>query len=110
MFLQPPPSGPLPAFCFGNAVIDPNTGKSMEYRALISTATTAEAWQHFATNEFGRLAQGLKRGIIGTDTIEFTPRTDAPHDRNVLTYARFVCTIRPQNQNKNTLGSPSEAT
>jgi hypothetical protein len=67
----------------------------MEYRELIYTPKTAKAWQYSTANDFGRLAQCLKRGIIGTDTIEFTPRSDIPRDRNV-TYAGFVCTIRPQ--------------
>jgi hypothetical protein len=37
----------------------PITGKSMEYRQLISDLATKVAWQQSAANKFGRLAQGV---------------------------------------------------
>jgi hypothetical protein len=80
---------------FANAVIDPITGKSMEYRALINDPTTQKDWLHSAANEFGRCAQGVGNRIKGTNTITFIPKHEVPADRKV-TYARFVCTLRPQ--------------
>jgi hypothetical protein len=42
-----------------NAVIHPTTGANMEYRGLISDEETFPIWDRAATNEFGRLAQGV---------------------------------------------------
>ena len=80
---------------FAHAIIDPITGTSMEYRALITNPTTRDDWLHSAANEFGRCAQGVGKCIKGTDTIPFIRHADVPSDRKV-TYARFVCTLRPQ--------------
>jgi hypothetical protein len=95
MFLEPPASDPLPSFFFGNAIINPDTRKSMEFKELISTAKTQKKWQRSSANEFRRLAQGLKRGIIGTGTVKFIPCHEVPSDPTIM-YARFVCTIQPQ--------------
>lgn len=78
-----------------HAVTEDATGRQMEYRELIRNPVTREAWTHSSANEFGRLAQGLKRGIQGTDTIRFIRKAQVPPDRKP-TYARFVCDIRPQ--------------
>jgi hypothetical protein len=51
-------------------------------------------WDRGLSNEWGRLANGNKRGIKGTNTIQFIHKHDVPHDRNV-TYATFVCTHKP---------------
>jgi hypothetical protein len=56
---------------YANAVIDPDTGKSMEYRELITNPKTKDVWSHSAANEFGRLAQGVGGRIKGTNTIRF---------------------------------------
>lgn len=80
---------------FANAVIDPNTGEAMEYRQLITQPATRATWLHSAANEFGRLAQGVGNRIKGTDTIKFIPISAIPRGRTV-TYARFVCELRPQ--------------
>ena len=42
------------------------SGSMMEYRHLISDPSTREVWEILASNEFGRLTKGLKRGIEGT--------------------------------------------
>jgi hypothetical protein len=94
MFLQPPAT-PFPFTPFANTVIDPTTGRSMEYRELITDPSTKALWQRSSANEFGRLAQGLKRGIKGTNTIVFISHKDVPAGRKP-TYGRFVCSYRPQ--------------
>jgi hypothetical protein len=94
MFLEPPHQDQFSPF-FASSVIDPDTGQSMEYKELITNPKTRTVWQQSAANEFGRLAQGLpKRGIKGTDTIVFIPRSGVPKGHSV-TYARFVCVERP---------------
>ena len=90
-----------------NAVTHPVTGKAMEYRDLIRDPLTQEDWFLSAANAFGRLAQGVGNRIKGTDTIFFIRKDEVPRDRTV-TYARFVCTYRPQksepNQTRLTVG------
>ena len=83
-----------------NAVIHPVTGKSMEYRELITDPLTKKAWTKSSANEFGRLAQGVGKRIKGTNTIRFIPVTDIPKGRTI-TYARFVCDVRPQKSEPN---------
>ena len=53
-----------------------------------------DRWNRALSNEIGRLAQGNKYGIKGTDTIEFIRREHVPRDRDI-TYASFVCDHRP---------------
>ena len=73
-----------------------NTSRSMEYHDLLVDPTTREVWLRSAANEFGRLAQGLpKNHVDATNTIFFIPITKVPHHKRP-TYARFVCSFRPQ--------------
>ena len=51
-------------------------------------------WRQSLSNEWGRLSQGNKAGIQGTDTINFIHRTAVPKGRDV-TYATFVLDYRP---------------
>jgi hypothetical protein len=44
-------------------------------------------------NEIGRLAQGLKRGVKGTNTIKFIRREDVPAERKA-SYGSFVVNIK----------------
>ena len=53
-----------------------------------------EIWDKSLSNEWGRLAQGNKYGIIGTNTIDFINFNDLPQAATV-TYASFVCDYRP---------------
>jgi hypothetical protein len=79
---------------FANAVIDPTTGKALEYRELITNPATKEVWSRSSANEFGRLAQGVGGRIKGTNTMHFIHRHEVPKNKTP-TYARFVCDIRP---------------
>ena len=51
-------------------------------------------WDRSLSNEFGRLAQGNKYGVVATDTIEFIFSHEVPSNKGV-TYASFVCDYRP---------------
>ena len=75
-----------------NAIVDPDTGKQLEYRHLIrhNRADIKETWNRSAANEFGCLAQGVGGRIEGTDTIFFIHPSKIPKGRQP-TYARFVC-------------------
>jgi hypothetical protein len=70
---------------YANSVLDPITGRSMEYRELITNPTTKDIWCLSAVNEFGRLAQGVEH-IKGTDTIRFIRHHEVPCHK----------TLRPQ--------------
>jgi hypothetical protein len=80
---------------FANSVIDPDTGKSMEYRELITNPKTKLKWTHSSANEFGRLAQGVDGRIKGTNTIKSIRKANVPTNK-IVTYALFVCVLRPQ--------------
>ena len=72
------------------------TGKSMEYKDLITDPSTRDTWLRSAANEFGCLAQGLSNNRVEpTNTIFFIPRSKVPKDKRP-TYARFFCSYRPQ--------------
>ena len=51
-----------------NAVLDKYTGELMEYRHLIGNPKYIDIWSHGYGNELGRLAQGLKVRVEGTNT------------------------------------------
>eukprot|EP00957_Ditylum_brightwellii_P009149 692015-Ditylum_brightwellii.AAC.1 len=83
-----------------NAVIDEETGRSLEYRHLIKDSKYQKVWVTLCANEFGRLAQGVgKRMPNGTSTIKFITKNQVP-DNKKPTYARFVCDVRPQKAEK----------
>ena len=86
---------------FVAAVIDPETGESLEYRDLLKRPELKEQWQTSFANEVGRLAQGI-RDIKGTNTIHFIPRSEIPADRmKDVTYGRLVVEYKPNKAEKN---------
>jgi hypothetical protein len=52
-----------------NAVIDKDTGKSMEYRDLLKDPKHREDWSRAAANEFGRLFNGVGKNKDGTQQV-----------------------------------------
>jgi hypothetical protein len=76
-----------------NAVICPDTGKSLNHSELITSLRYKIRWIRSTANEIGRLAQGLKRGIKGTNTIKFIKREDIPAGRKA-TYCSFMVDIK----------------
>jgi hypothetical protein len=89
-----------PINLWANAVLHPITGKSMEYRKLITDPITKKDWLLSAANEFGRLMQGVGGRVQGTNTMFFINRSDIPEGRKA-TYPRFVCEERPQKKEVN---------
>jgi hypothetical protein len=85
---------------YASTMVHPTTGLLMEYRQLITAPATRADWQLSAANEFGRLAQGVGGRVQGTNTITFIHHHEMPSDRQA-TYPRFVCSERPQKQEKN---------
>jgi hypothetical protein len=92
-----------PSYQYANAVIDEVTGKSCEYRHLVTgnvNGHNKEEWETSFANELGRLANGIgTRMPTGTNTIAFIKKADVPADR-APTYGRIVVSVRPQKAEK----------
>ena len=84
---------------YANAIIDEETGKSLEYRQIIKIDKYKKIWVHSYANKLGRLAQGI-RNIPGINTIKFIRKDQVPKGRNV-TYGWIVVTYRPQKSEPN---------
>ena len=79
------------------SVMDLETGKMLGYRDLLKHPKLGKDWQRSAANEFGRLAQGVGDRIKGTNTIKFIKKENIPSERRKdITYAGFVCKVRPE--------------
>jgi hypothetical protein len=76
-----------------NAVIFPDTGNSLKHSELITLLRYKIRWMRSTANEIGRSAQGLKRGVKGTNTIRFIRRTDIPPGCKA-TYGSLVVDIK----------------
>jgi hypothetical protein len=79
-----------------NAVINEDTGASLEYCHLIQDETTFPVWNKAAANEFGRLAQGVGGRIEGSNTIFFIPRKAVPKGK--IDHIWTVCGGHPSQQ------------
>jgi hypothetical protein len=83
-----------------NAVIDEETGDSLEYRHLIRHPKYKEVWTRSYANELGRLTEGI-RDIPGTKTMQFIRKSEIPHDRlKNVAYSKIVVVERPQKKEK----------
>ena len=101
---EPPTVQPTfaPTPQWANAIIDPDTGASMEYRHLIKSDKHRPAWLLSFANELGRLTQGVGTRTPGTDTIFFIPHSQIPTDRRKdVTYRRICVDLRPQKEEIN---------
>jgi hypothetical protein len=65
-----------------NAVIQPVTGKEMEYSALMKDPRLQPLWTRGFGNDCGRLFQVI-RDIPGTDTCFFIDLKNIPNDRKI---------------------------
>ena len=75
-----------------NSVLDAKTGELLEYRHLIKRDEYREVWTKAYAKELARLAQGMKNGVAGTNTIFFMDKKDVPADRfRDVTYGQIVC-------------------
>ncbi|GFH54654.1 hypothetical protein CTEN210_11130 [Chaetoceros tenuissimus] len=73
-----------------NHIFD-SSGKKQSIDMLLKT--DPETWKRSTSNEFGRLAQGV-RDIKGTNTIEFIQKSDVPMNKKVA-YCNMICDYRP---------------
>jgi len=82
------------------AIVDKDTGKSLEYRHLIKIRKYKQIWNDSMSNEIGKLAQGNSR-VKGTDTMFLITYENIPLNRRKdVTYTRIVVDYRPQKQEK----------
>jgi hypothetical protein len=79
-------------------LINPVTGKEMEYSALMKDPRLQPLWTQGFGNECGRLFQGI-RYIPGTDTCFFIKLKNIPNDRKI-TYGKIVCDYKPHKKEK----------
>ena len=85
---------------FAGAVLDGTTGNLLEYRHLIKDPRYKEIWGQAFADEIGRLAQGRKGGVEGTNTLFFINKHEVPPDRRGdVTYDRICCNVRPEKDN-----------
>jgi len=84
------------------AVMDEDTGKMLNYRSLLKIPKFRKIWSRSASNEFGRLANGVGGRIKNpTNTIKFICEQDIPKNRKKdVTYGQMVCTVRPEKEEK----------
>ena len=69
----------------------------MTLRALLKDPNTTTIWSPSASNEFGRLMDGNKYGVVGTQAMEMIKPSDISNNRTI-TYASMVCGYRPLKQ------------
>lgn len=79
---------------FASAVLDPETGITLEYCDLIKEEKYRDVWTKSFAKELDRLAQG-KLGNKGTETIFFISKLKVPNGRTV-TYGQICVNYRPQ--------------
>jgi hypothetical protein len=60
-----------PIHQWADAIIDPDTGSSIQFRHLIKSTKHEKAWKRSFSNELGCLIQGIRGGGKGTNTIYF---------------------------------------
>ena len=74
---------------------DEATGSYLTYRKLLRDPKHRDVWEKSASNEFGRLCQGLSDGRVkGTNTLFFIKKDAVPKERRQdITYGNFVCEL-----------------
>lgn len=93
---------PMQFLCdWAGVVLDEKIGELMENRHLLRNPACRQVWGKASDNEIGRLAQGIKGRVEGTDAMHFIKKENAPQDRKKdATYGKFACDLRPQKQEK----------
>jgi hypothetical protein len=56
--------------------MDKDTGRLLNYRQLLQHPDYQEPWTKSSANEFGRLANGVRGHVKGTNTIKFIRKKD----------------------------------
>ena len=74
--------------------MDVETGDMLEYRHLLKNPKYRETWSKAFGKEIGRLAQGQKGIVEGTDALFFIPKSEVPPERlKDITHAR-ICQLQ----------------
>jgi hypothetical protein len=82
--------------------MDEETGEMLEYRQLIKRPKYRDVWSKAFGKEIGRLAQGQKGVVEGTNCIFFIPSNEVPMDRKKdITYVRICANYRPEKEDPN---------
>jgi hypothetical protein len=77
--------------------MDEETGDMLEYRHLIKLPKYQDTWSKPLGKEIGRLAQGQKGVVEGTNSIFFIPYEEVLGDRRKdITYAQICADYRPE--------------
>ena len=79
---------------FARAIINDETGKSLEFRHLIKMDKYFDIWMKSFANELGCLAQGI-HDVPSNNTIDCIPHADVPV-RTTVMYGRIFCTYHLQ--------------
>ena len=77
-----------------NHIYHKDTGKKMTLCALLKDPSTTEIWSRSASNEFGRLMNGNRAGVLGTQAMTMVHPSTISQDQ-AITYASMVCDYRP---------------
>ena len=67
-----------------------DSGNKLSIDTLLQNEQTQKNWSRSLDNELGRLTQGFRKQVKGTDTMVFISKKKSPQDRKV-TYSNFVC-------------------
>ena len=95
-------SGIIIPYHWANAIIDPISGASMEYRHLVKIPKHRVRWITSFSKELGRLAQGVGDRIMGTNTIYFIDYALIPKERcSDITYGRILVDYCPHKTEPN---------
>lgn len=87
---------------FANAVMDKEMGDMLEYWQLIKRPKFRDVWSKAFGREIGRLAQGQKGIVEGTDAIFFKAMDEVPPERQkYITYAQICTNYRPEKADPN---------
>ena len=90
-------------------VLDEETGQYLNFRQLMKHPVLSKIWKPSASNELGRLCQGVGtspngqgKRVEGTNTFFVTRYEDIPPERRKeITYTSIVCEVRPQKADPN---------
>jgi hypothetical protein len=81
-----------------NSVINPSTGREMQYKDLMKDTELGTLFEIGLSNELGRICQGI-RDISGTNTAFFIDLESIPK-KCKISYGKLVCDFKPNKNEK----------